>query len=640
MRRILPLCLLLVFVPAAPAVDHRVDLAYPAADHSNVRAAVGTGFAACGAGASGALCRTPGVMTAHAVPGVAIPAFSAADFVFTPPTGVTIAAAHAIVRYHMTDAGVHARILHRAGATSWTPIVLPDRTTAGTLGVDLPAGITQFAPSLYARTSVPLGRITSSTANQIEVQRLVVVLRDLVAPTVTLGAGAIRSGAWQRGVVCNRVEAADDGLGVFAVTAEVDGQTTSLLAPAGPQLQPRPRAFGGDLCVDTRVLHDGYLTAVVSSHDGPVAGGNRSAPATGTLLVDNSAPIIGVTVAATTTDQQPEVTVRAVDATSGLAAVTASVGGVSVALTPTGDGGWRGRPGRALAWGTYVVEARTVDAAGNAATAAASIVIADPTPAVVSDFAGGEGGFAVTITDPESGVARSGVHVALDGRDVGAAGDFTAGVYRYVVPQPLAPGRHAVRVQVVNGAGLEALHDLAFEIAAPPVVLPPIALAFTTGSVTVQQGVQRVVALRATRGAAPERGLRVTLTWADGAAAGSAVTDETGTADAILDGSREGTLVATGGDTRAELQVSLARGVTLTARRLARAVRLRGTITPRTAAVVIEAYAAGRWRAIRTVNVTRGGTFSVRVPLRRRGLYVFRATTGELRSPAVQVWRR
>ena len=57
---------------------------------------------------------------------------------------------------------------------------------------------------------------------------------------------------------------------------------------------------------------------------------------------------------------------------------------------------------------------------------------------------------------------------------------------------------------------------------------------------------------------------------------------------------------------------------------------------PAKAAIVIEAYAAGRWRAVRTLRVTRG-KFTMRIALKRKGLYIFRATTGEARSPAVQV---
>jgi hypothetical protein len=107
----------------------------------------------------------------------------------------------------------------------------------------------------------------------------------------------------------------------------------------------------------------------------------------------------------------------------------------------------------------------------------------------------------------------------------------------------------------------------------------------------------------------------------------------------VLDGHREGTLVATAAGARAQLVVRMARGVTLVARRVARAVRLSGTVLPARVAIVIEAYAAGRWKAVRTLRV-RHGAFTTRIALKRKGLYVFRATTGDLRSPAVQVWLR
>jgi hypothetical protein len=62
-------------------------------------------------------------------------------------------------------------------------------------------------------------------------------------------------------------------------------------------------------------------------------------------------------------------------------------------------------------------------------------------------------------------------------------------------------------------------------------------------------------------------------------------------------------------------------------------------VTPAPWAIVIESYAAGRWKAVRTARVAHGA-FSARIRLRRKGLYIFRATTGDLRSRAVQVWLR
>ena len=163
-------------------------------------------------------------------------------------------------------------------------------------------------------------------------------------------------------------------------------------------------------------------------------------------------------------------------------------------------------------------------------------------------------------------------------------------------------------------------------------------LRFSVPSITVKVGTTHVT-VRALRGATAERGLRIAFAWPGGVGAGSSVTDERGIADLVLDGRREGTLTATAAGVRAQLVVRMARGITLTVRRVKRVARLAGTVLPAKAAIVIEAYAAGRWRAVRTLRVTRG-KFSTRIALKRKGLYIFRATTGESRSPAVQVWLR
>ncbi len=636
--------------PTAQAVDYRVDLAYPAADQSALRAAVGTGFAGCGAGATGNLCRTPGAVTAHAAPGVAIPAWNSADFIFTPPAGTTIATGIVTVRYGASDAGVHGRLLFKMPGGLWEPVVLADRAAPAVVAVGIPPGSAQFGPSLYARTAVPAGRITDPNANVLEVQHIAVWLRDAGLPAVALRAGPFTDGAWHRGVVCARADASDGGLGVFAIYLDVDGQTVALPAPAGPVLQPRPRAFGGDLCIDTHALHDGYLSAVFRATDGPAAGGNAAAPVVAAIHVDNTPPTISGTVAADTADRQPEVVVRSGDAVSGLAEISAGIGGVAVSLTPAADGSWHGRPVSPLPYAAHTARFHATDAAGNVAEATAAVTIADRIAPVVDGFTADADGFSFGARDAESGLVAAGIAVALDGRDVDAAGQFSAGSFRYVAPSPLSAGVHAVVARVTDNAGNTTSQGWTFAISgvpgAPPVPGVPgvpgapaaLVLRFSVASITVKVGATHVT-VRALRGATAERGLRIRFTWPGGAVAGSSVTDERGIADVVLNGRREGTLTATGAGVRALLVVKMARGVTLTARRVAKVVRLSGTVLPARAAIVIEAYASGRWRAVRTLRVTHG-TFATRIALRRKGLYIFRATTGEARSPARQVWLR
>ena len=640
MRRLAPLTVLgalaAVLAPAAHAVDYTVDLSYPNADQSVLHAAAGAGFAACGGGAGGNLCRTPGAVTAAAAPNLAIPAWNAADFIFTPPAGTTIAGGAVTMAWRNSDPGVHARLLYRSTG-AWSSLGLADHTTGVVAGsAAIPAGVAQVGPSLYARSAVPAGRIRNSGENTLQVQRLRVILRDAGAPTLAVRTpGPFGDGIWHRGSVCSHADAADGGLGVYLIALDVDGRTVPAWAPKGTALQPRPRTFGADLCVDTRLLHDGYLTGLFRASDGALAGGNAAPVVTRALRVDNTAPSLAGTAPADTPDRRPELVVRAADASSGVVEVSATVDGGAVALTRSPDGAWRGRPSAPLAYDAHLARFHATDAAGNVTATAAAFTVADRVAPVLDGFSGGATGFAFAARDADSGIVAAGLAVALDGRDVDAAGTFAGGIFRYVAPARLAAGTHTVAIRATDGVGNITRRTFAFPVAAVPA---PLALQFPTAAVTVRAGATRVH-VRAYRGPAGERGLRVTFIWANGRSAGSSVTDERGIADLVLDGTREGVVTARAGGLQARLTVHLARGVTLRKRRVPRAVVLSGRVVPAPRAVVIEAYAGGRWKAVRTTRV-RHGAFSVRIRLKRNGLYIFRATTGEVRSPAVQVWLR
>src|SRR5205085_9218821 len=107
--------------------------------------------------------------------------------------------------------------------------------------------------------------------------------------------------------------------------------------------------------------------------------------------------------------------VRAADATSGLAEVSATVDGVAVALAAAADGSWRGRPTMPLAYDGHVARFHATDRAGNAVATASTFTVADRAAPVLDGFGGGRSGFAFGARDTESGITLAGLAVALDG---------------------------------------------------------------------------------------------------------------------------------------------------------------------------------------------------------------------------------
>ena len=329
---------------------------------------------------------------------------------------------------------------------------------------------------------------------------------------------------------------------------------------------------------------------------------------------------------------------RAADAPSGLTEVSATVDGAAAgadAARPTAPG--RAVPPRRSRTPTHVVRFHATDAAGNVTATAAAFTVADRVAPVVDGFTGGADGFAFAARDADSGIGVAGLAVALDGRDVDAAGTFAGGIFRYVAPARLAAGMHAVMVRATDGVGNVTDADLdvpggrpagAARAAVPGrrrhrhARAPP---ASTCGP-TAGRSPSAACGSRS-RGAPAAPPGRPSPT-----SAASPTSCSTAAGRASSSPARPGC--------RRRLVVRLAHGVTLrAARRVPHAVELSGSVMPAPRAIVIEAYAAGRWQAVRTMRVPRG-VFATRIRLRRKGLYIFRATTGDVRSPAVQVLLR
>jgi hypothetical protein len=648
-RTLLAVLVLLVVLPAgARAATYSAVSTFPTADQDGLSAAVGAGFAVCGAGQAGAGCRTPGALSAGSVRGVAMPAFAAGEVIFTAPAGTTIAGGEAVVRYRTATAGIHARLLYRRTG-AWIVSVLPDAPTATrTATVPFPAGVAQVALSLYARTAVAATAVASAGADSLVVASLTVALNDDVAPTAAVTGGMLDDAQWHRGPACVDASATDVGLGVHDLRLAVDGSSASLAGAVGTRLAPRPAHLAGTICLDTTTVHDGYLTAAVSAGDGVDDAGNRSSAVLGSLRVDNTAPAVTPLTPAETEDRNPTLAIRAVDGTSGIAVAAATLDDAPLALTPAGET-LAATPSTPLAFGRHLLVWRVVDAAGNVASGSTAVAVVDRTAPVIAEPSPADGATAsvgepisFTVRDDGSGLADGGLAVSLDGRDVDASGELVAGVFTYRVGT-LAAGVHRVTVRVVDRAGNVANSAWSFRIDAPVAQQPTLALD-GPAAVVLPAGRRSVIVVHAHRGPTPAAGVPVVARWGDGGEAATAVSDASGNAGLVLDGRRGGVLRVVAADATLTVRVDLRAGVSLVAARGAVcsgcSVLLHGRVLPARGPVRIEAYHGGVWHLVRVVPTTASGTFATRLAIRTRGLYVFRATVGGVRSRSVQVWGR
>jgi hypothetical protein len=436
------LALALAWPAPAAASDYTVTYTFPASDQAGLATIPGTGFAACGGGIA---CRSFGALGVHAVTGVAIPAHSTADILFTRPAGTTIAGGSITLRYRVREAGLHARLLWSVNGAYRTQL-LPDHTGLTTRRVAIPAGATRAGLSLFAARRIGASAVGSVHDDEIVVQRLSVLLRDLTPPRVALTGGALGDGAWHARTVCGTVAGRDSGLGVYAVTLAAGGTAASRTAPAGTRLQPRPRVFGASLCLDTTKLHDGLADALLGATDGVTPGGNRAPPVVVALQVDNTAPLLVTPAPSGDADPDDQIAVRAIDPSSGVDAdaVTLQLDGTHVAADGPDDDGWiRFQPDAPLGPGSHRVEVHAGDLAGNAAVLAWTFAVEPPVTVAFAHvpvpLRPGPGTVAVLVrrgTRPLEGVAvqvRLGsmhgsavtdgggvAHVALDVRGRGA----------------------------------------------------------------------------------------------------------------------------------------------------------------------------------------------------------------------------
>ena len=105
------------------------------------------------------------------------------------------------------------------------------------------------------------------------------------------------------------------------------------------------------------------------------------------------------------------------------------------------DGSWQGGPVTPLGYGTHAVRFHATDVAGNVARRR-PVTIVDRVAPTVDGSPGGVDGFSFGARDAESGLNAPALAVALDGRDVGAAGHFADGVVPLRGSGPLGAGPH------------------------------------------------------------------------------------------------------------------------------------------------------------------------------------------------------
>lgn len=640
--------MLLALAPvAARAADYTTTITLPNADQSGLHAAIGVGFGGCGGGATSWRCPTPGAAAVRLTPSAAAPKGSSAEMLFLAPPATSVSAATVRIRYHVLTPGVHARLLYRTGTAAWKVTALPDRRVDGVLIVPVPAGATEFGASLYTSAAVPAA-VRSAVSDVLSVETIGVALRDTTRPVV-VDAGQLDDATWHRGSTCFTVDARDSGLGVHDVRVTAGTTVATVEAPRGTRLQPRPLTFHGEPCLDTTTLPDGLQLVTASAGDGVDDGGNRSTAMGFSVLVDNTRPEAEVTVPTQTEDRLPTIAGHAVDRASGVAAIAVTIDGNAVDTVTGAAGAFTARLATLLSWGTHVVAWTVVDAAGNTTNGRSEMTVADVTAPLIDAIQpadGAEVSGAVTVSfamsDPLSGVAIETLRVAIDGREVEGAGTIANGVF-LLAAAAYDPGRHDVRIRVADRAGNIAERASTFLVPVPVPDPKPLEL-LTPATALVQAGTRSTLHVHVERGGVPERGVRITFGWGTGSAIGSAVSDEAGIADVVLDGSRDGTLWVRGGDAATTIQVRLQRGVTLSASTTNACrscwITLRGRVAPASAGIIIESYHDGGWHAFRTVRGDARGAYSLRIRPRARGLYVFRATTGGVTSATVQVWVR
>jgi hypothetical protein len=267
--------------------------------------------------------------------------------------------------------------------------------------------ISAAASGAFGYATTPPWSSYAAGANSLEVRlgcrsglqtMRAVVLWDPFSPTVSWSAPA--AGQWLRGTVALRLTGTDTLSGVTSYAYAL---------PHGTVV-----SGDGSATFDTTGSADGTLVLSAVSVDYV---GNRSAPATRVVRIDNGAPVVAVEAAPSAFVATPTITAAAAasDAQSGVAQVRfegrPGSSGAWQALGSDSEPPYRLTLATPLVEGDYELRAIATDAIGNEAASAGSVRAIDriapaaslnAVPALLS----GTVGLAASATDTGSGISR------------------------------------------------------------------------------------------------------------------------------------------------------------------------------------------------------------------------------------------
>ncbi len=660
-RRLLCLPLVAVsfggLISQARGAEATITYPFPSIDSSGITATVAAGIAGCLVGCS----------TMQVTPRTALPARRQSMLQFAAPAGTTIQLATIRLRYRTKAVGVSVRVRSRINGRWFDGQRL--RSTVGTTStISAGRGATAVGVALVADTAVSAKAVRSAIENMVTIGSVALVVRDLTVPTVGWIGAQPEAAGWQRGTVCATAGAQDVGLGIDHIAYSIGSVVTTSTAPTGVRLQPRPLNFTDQLCVDTAQVGDGTygtsLTAVDTS-----ATGNRSSAVTGLISIDNTPPSVGFVPPPDTETRTPALVLNVEDRTSGVADVSLSLNGFPLSTKRVGST-VTATTVQPLSDGLHRVAWEVLDVAGNSTTGAETVAIADLTPpsidqALPQGNATSMSAISARIVDTGAGVAADGVRLAVDGIDVTAMLELTAGIMHYQSLRPWTEGDHAVRMIATDRSGNRSVAEWAFNIPVAPAPTPPgdstappapngdQNLPTDSSATTVIDAPVRFITrgrsvplfVEVSRDGLAAAGVRLQLHWNDKALIAQPIVDESGQAAIRVPQAVTGTLTISFRGISVEVSVQPAPAVRLTTRRMrvvaGGAVTLSGTLVGSDLRFVrIEAMVAGRWRFVTEVPVSRRGVFGTPVRLERAGAYLVRASAGRLRSHVLRLVAR